>query len=87
MSHCITAVKDANPKIGGAALMALSVLIRKYTDEFRPLANMSFEQLLVKLGDAKVGNRIMWVEKANLADFRIICRQTFGNKQWMWWCR
>jgi hypothetical protein len=54
MSHCIAAVKDANPKISSAALCALSVLIRKYRDDFLPLTNMSFETLLLKLGDAKV---------------------------------
>jgi hypothetical protein len=54
MSHCVNSVKDANPKIASVALTSLSVLIRKYREDFHPLANMSFEQLLIKMGDAKV---------------------------------
>jgi hypothetical protein len=54
MSSCVNAVKDANPKIGVVALSCLDLLIKNYRDDFVPLANMSFELLLAKLGDSKV---------------------------------
>lgn len=54
MSSSVGAVKDANPKIAVVALNCLDQLIRSYKDDFSPLVNMSFELLLVKVGDNKV---------------------------------
>ena len=54
MSFSVNYVKDANPKIVSIALGCLNLLILNYRDDFQPLVNMSFEILLVKLGDAKV---------------------------------
>ena len=54
MSHCVSAVKDANPKIVSAGMLCVGYLVTNFRDDFYPLANMSFEALLIKLGDSKV---------------------------------
>lgn len=55
MNASISTVKDANPKIVIGGLNCLDLLIKNYKDDFSPMIAMSFELLLAKLGDAKVG--------------------------------
>jgi hypothetical protein len=54
MSYCVNFVKDANPKIAAVALTSISMLVKHHREDFHPLVNMSFDALLLKLGDAKV---------------------------------
>lgn len=54
MSHCVGAMKDANPKIVSVGMQCVSSLVSNYREDFSSLANMSFEALLLKLGDSKV---------------------------------
>jgi hypothetical protein len=83
MSHCIAAVKDANPKISSAALCALSVLIRKYRDDFLPLTNMSFETLLLKLGDAKVEFMYWDMLHGMVSALFVFFRQVCASRRWV----
>eukprot|EP00601_Ochromonadales_sp_CCMP2298_P023260 CAMPEP_0173312684 /NCGR_PEP_ID=MMETSP1143-20121109/24293_1 /TAXON_ID=483371 /ORGANISM="non described non described, Strain CCMP2298" /LENGTH=213 /DNA_ID=CAMNT_0014254955 /DNA_START=36 /DNA_END=674 /DNA_ORIENTATION=+ len=53
MSSSINIVRDANPKVATVGLECLQLLIRNYPTDFHPLANMSFELVLTKLGDSK----------------------------------
>ena len=55
MNGSVNLIKDANPKVAILALGCVDQLIKNYRDEFQPLVNMSFDLLLNKLGDGKVG--------------------------------
>lgn len=53
-STTIHLIKDSNPKVVTLSLDCLTIFIGKYPEQFQPLANLAFDIVIAKLGDAKV---------------------------------
>lgn len=59
LNSIVAALQDANPKIVIAGLGCIEVIIERHFEHYQPLVNMSFDVLLLKLGDARVSGRLM----------------------------
>jgi hypothetical protein len=53
-STTIHLIKDANPKVVVLSFDCLTIFLEKYSEQFQPLANLAFDIVIAKLGDAKV---------------------------------
>ena len=58
LNSIVAVLQDANPKIVIAGLGCIEVIVEKHFEHYQPLVNMSFDVLLLKLGDARVSCHI-----------------------------